>query len=161
MLMNGQVFPALSVAAVGGATHQLPQALAGGFGVIVMYRGDWCPFCNEQLASLQAAQKQLAELGVGIVAFSVDDEAKTAALSAKLGLTFKMGHSADAKAVATATGAFVGEHAGHAILQPTAFLLGPDSKIMMASYASGPIGRFTGADVARVVAHVKSMMAKA
>ena len=161
MLANGQVFPALNVAAVASGIIRLPDALSRGFGVVVVYRGDWCPFCNEQLASLQGASAQLAELGVKIVAFSVDDEATTAALAKKLGLTFTLGHSADPKAVAALTGAFVGDHAGHAILQPTAFLLSPDGKIMMESFASGPIGRFTGSDLARVVGHIKSMMAKA
>ena len=51
----------------------------------------------------------------------------------------------------------LGVAAGHDILQPTGFLLLPDGKIMMESYSSGPLGRFTGSDVARVVAHVKSM----
>lgn len=60
-------------------------------------------------------------------------------------------------AVASVTGAFVGEHGGHTILQPSAFVLAPDGKIMMESYASGPIGRVTGSDLARVVAFIKSM----
>lgn len=73
MLTNGQIFPALDVAAVGGGSIQLPKDLAGGFGVVIIYRGDWCPFCNEQLASLQASNAQLADLGVRIAAFSGDD----------------------------------------------------------------------------------------
>ena len=157
MLANGQVFPTLSVPAVGGGAIQLPHDLAGAFGVVVIHRGHWCPFCNDQLASLQASSAGLAELGVKVAAFSVDDEATTAALAAKHGLAFKLGHSADAKAVAAATGAFVGQHAGRDILQPAGFLLAPDGTIMMESYASGPIGRLTGSDVARVVAHVKSL----
>ncbi len=160
MLTNGQTFPALKVAAVGGGVIELPKDLAGGFGVVVIYRGDWCPFCNEQLASLQASTNQLEELGVKMVAFSVDNEAATAALAAKHGITFKLGHSADVKAVASSTGAFVGDHNGHAILQPATFLLGPDGKIMMECYASGPIGRVTGSDLVRVVTFIKSMMAK-
>ena len=42
-----------------------------------------------------------------MVALSVDDEATTAELIAKHGLTFPVGHSADADAIADATGAFV------------------------------------------------------
>ena len=160
MLTNGQLFPALNIAAVGGGAIQLPNELGGEFGVVVIYRGDWCPFCNEQLASLQASSGQFAELGVRIAAFSVDDEATTAALAAKHDLTFKLGHSADPAAVASATGAFLGEHGGHPILQPSAFLLAPDGKIMMESYASGPIGRVMGSDVARVVTFIKSTSPK-
>jgi peroxiredoxin len=155
-LKNGQVFPNLEIAAVGGGAIHLPRDLAGSFGVVLMYRGEWCPFCNEQLASIQAESAKLTDLGVKVVAFSVDDEGATAALAAKHHLTFRLGHSASAEYVAGVTGAFVGEH-GHPILQPTGFLLAPDGKIMMEVYASGPLGRMTGPDLTRVVAYIKSM----
>jgi peroxiredoxin len=44
---------------------------------------------------------------VMVVALSVDDEATTRELIAKNGLRFPVGHSADAAAIAEATGAFV------------------------------------------------------
>jgi peroxiredoxin len=157
LLENNHVFPDLEIAAVGGGTIRLPRDLAGAFGVVAIYRGHWCPFCNDQLASLQAESAKFAELGVKVVAFSVDDEPTTAALAAKLHLGFPLGHSASVAPVVAATGAFVGEHGGRPILQPTAFLLAPDGKILMETYASGPVGRMTGQDIARVVAYIKSI----
>ena len=41
-LGNGDVFPSLQLAAVGGATISLPGDLAGSFGVVLFYRGSWC-----------------------------------------------------------------------------------------------------------------------
>jgi peroxiredoxin len=155
-LKNGQVFPNIEIAAVGGGSIQLPRDLAGSFGVVVIYRGHWCPFCNEQLGSFQVESAKLKELGVKVVAFSVDDESATAALAAKHHLDFKLGHSASIDPTVAATGAFVGEHEGP-ILQPAAFILAPDGKILMEVYASGAVGRLTGQDVARVVAYIKSM----
>ena len=38
-LGNGDVFPSLRVAAVGGGTFSLPDDLAGSFGVVLFYRG--------------------------------------------------------------------------------------------------------------------------
>ena len=73
-LKNGQVFPNIEIAAVGGGSIKLPSDLAGSFGVVLIYRGHWCPFCNEQLGSFQAESAKLKELGVKVVAFSVDDE---------------------------------------------------------------------------------------
>jgi peroxiredoxin len=157
VLNNGQVFPNLEIAAVGGGTIHLPRDLAGAFGVVAIYRGHWCPFCNNQLASLQSESAKFAELGVKVVAFSVDDEPTTAALAAKLHLGFRLGHSAQVGPIVAATGAFVGEHTGKPILQPASFLLAPDGKILMETYSSGPVGRMTGQDVARVVAYIKSL----
>ena len=44
--------PTVSVAAVGSGTLELPEDLAGGFGVVTIYRRDWCPFCNDYSSSL-------------------------------------------------------------------------------------------------------------
>ena len=52
MLSNGDTFPTLTIDAVGGGTISLPDDLAGSFGVILIYRGSWCPYRN---ASWQAS----------------------------------------------------------------------------------------------------------
>jgi peroxiredoxin len=90
-----------------GSTLDLPQALAGGHGVVLVYRGAWCPFCNAQLAAFEAAREELAALDTRIVALSVDDESTTRALVDRHGIRFPVGYSADADALASATGAFV------------------------------------------------------
>ena len=61
----------------GGRSLQLPGALAGGFGVVLFYRGSWCPYCNAQLSAFQRYHDALAALGVSVVALSADDEATT------------------------------------------------------------------------------------
>lgn len=62
-LCNGQPFPALEVPAVGGGTISLPADLAGSYGVVLIYRGSWCPYCNAQLAGFSRAAGALTELG--------------------------------------------------------------------------------------------------
>jgi peroxiredoxin len=64
---------------------------AGQFGVVLFYRGAWCPYCNAQLRAFQRASATLADAGVQVVALSVDDEATTADLIAKHALTFPSG----------------------------------------------------------------------
>ena len=108
-LRNGQPFPPLEVPAVGGGTISLPDDLAGSYGVVLIYRGSWCPYCNAQLAAFSRALDALAELGVKVVALSVDDEETSAALVAKHKLRFPVGHSVDAGKVAAATGAYVND----------------------------------------------------
>ena len=95
LLSPGDQFPALTVTLAGGGTLQLPDALAGDFGVILLYRGSWCPYCNAQLRAFQRAHDALAAVDARVVALSVDDEATTQAFIAKHGLQFPVGHSAD------------------------------------------------------------------
>src|ERR1700733_5773754 len=107
LLHPGDRFPTLSVALPAGETISVPDALAGGFGVVLFYRGVWCPYCNAQLRAFQRSSHRLAEVGAKVVALSVDDQVPPAELVPKHGLTFPVGHSADANTISAATGAFV------------------------------------------------------
>ena len=151
-LRNGQPFPPLEVPAVGGGTISLPDDLAGSYGVILIYRGSWCPYCNAQLAAFSRALDALTELGAKVVALSVDDEATSAALAARHKLRFPVGHSADAGKVAAATGAYVNDDRRH--LQSTGFVLAPDGTVLVAVYSSDAIGRLAADDVAGYVRYL-------
>ena len=95
-LQNGEMFPALNVAAVGGGGIAISERLAGSYGVVLIYRGAWCPYCQAQLAGFQRAIERLSEAGIKVVALSVDDEETTRATIERHGLSFPVGHSADA-----------------------------------------------------------------
>ncbi|WP_054308823.1 peroxiredoxin family protein [Mesorhizobium sp. 1M-11] len=153
-LQNGQTFPALDVSAVGGGTISIPLSLSGSYGVVLIYRGAWCPYCQAQLAGFQRASEKLAETGIKVVALSVDDEATTIGTIEKFKLNFPVGHSADADQVAAETGAYTNETPRY--LQTTGFLLAPDGKILNAVYSSGPIGRLVAEDVIGMVNYIKS-----
>jgi peroxiredoxin len=153
-LQNGQAFPAFDVPAVGGATISIRQSLQGSYGVVLIYRGAWCPYCQAQLAGFQRASEKLAEAGIKVVALSVDDEATTRGAIEKFKLSFPVGHSADADKVASITGAYTNESPRY--LQATGFLLAPDGKILNAVYSSGPLGRLVAEDVIGMVAYLKS-----
>lgn len=152
-LNNGDTFPTLTLDAVGGGSVSLPGDLAGSFGVVLIYRGSWCPYCNAQLAAFSRATDTLAELGVKVVAFSVDDEATSSALVEKHRLTFPVGHSADVDKVAAATGAFTNNDPHH--LQSTGFVLAPDGTVITAVYSTGAIGRLVADDVVGLVRYIK------
>src|SRR5215469_18340191 len=95
--------------AVGGGTISIPQALRGSYGVVLIYRGAWCPYCQAQLAGFQRASGKLAEAGIKVVSLSVDDEATTKGTIEKFKLTFPVGHSADADKIAALTGAYIND----------------------------------------------------
>jgi peroxiredoxin len=153
LLHNGQAFPRPETPTVGGGTISLPGDLAGSFGVVLIYRGAWCPYDNAQLASFSRAAVAFAELGIKVVALSVDDEASGSALVEKHHLHFPVGHSADPDKVAAATGAFTNDRPRH--LQSTEFVLAPDGSVLTAVYSSGAIGRLVAEDVAGLVGYVK------
>lgn len=153
-LQNGQLFPSLEVPAVGDAALRIPQSLRGSYGVVLIYRGAWCRYCQTQLGAFQRASAKLAEAGIKVVALSVDDEATTAGTIDKYQLSFPVGHSADAGQVAALTGAYVNETPRY--LQSTGFLLDPNGHILDAVYSSGPIGRLVPEDVIGMVTYLKS-----
>ena len=88
-----------------------------------------------------------------MVALSVDDEATTQELIAKHGLTFPVGHSADARAVAEATGAFVNDDPTY--LQSTGFVLDPNGRVVVSVYSSGAIGRLVPEDVVGLIRYLR------
>ena len=154
LLNPGDRFPSITVTPVDAPPIDLPGALHNHFAVILFYRGSWCPYCNAQLRAFQRAATKFDSLDVKIVALSVDDEATTRELIAKHGLTFPIGHSADASAIHTATGAFVNPDPVY--LQSTGFVLDPDGNVVVSVYSSGAIGRLVPDDVAGLVTYVRS-----
>jgi peroxiredoxin len=154
LLNPGDHFPSITITPADGDQFKLPEALAGHFGVVLFYRGSWCPYCNAQLRDFQRARDTFAELDIKVVALSVDDEPTTRELIATHELTFPLGHSADAASIREATGAFVNADPVH--LQSTGFVLNADGSVLVSVYSSGAIGRLLPDDVAGLVKHVKS-----
>jgi peroxiredoxin len=153
LLQPGDKFPQLSLSVPGGGTVTVPDAFAGGFGVVLFYRGSWCPYCNAQLRAFQRATDTLSGLDTKVVALSVDDEATTAALVEKHHLAFPVGYGADAHAVADLTGAFVNPDPVY--LQSTGFVLDPGGEVIVSVYSSGAIGRLVPEDVAGLIGYVR------
>ena len=154
LLGPGDHFPTLVLHQPGGESLTLPDHLGGGFGVVLFFRGSWCPFCNAQLKGFDRVHADLEELGAKVVALSVDDEETTQALVDKYHLSFPVGHSADAAAVSESTGAFV--NPDPVFLQSTGFVLDPEGKVMVSVYSSGAIGRLTPEDTVGMIGYVKS-----
>lgn len=156
-LHNGNAFPAVELPRVGGGTLALPGDLAGRYAVVLIYRGHWCPFCNDQIAAFADASETLSQAGIDIVAFSVDDEAATAAFAAAHHVRFAMGHSANVDEIVTATGAYETTHPPRGrFIESTGFVLAPDGAILAAVYASRAIGRLVPGDVIRLVTFMRS-----
>jgi peroxiredoxin len=70
LLSPGDSFPALSLTPPDGPALTLPDAFAGEFGVVLFFRGSWCPYCNAQLRAFQRATDTLAGAGIKVAALS-------------------------------------------------------------------------------------------
>jgi peroxiredoxin len=153
LLQPGDAFPPLTLHEPGDRTVTLPDALAGSYGVVLIYRGSWCPYCNAQLRSFERTMDKLTELNIKVVALSVDDEQTTKTLVEKLGLQFPVGHSADARGVADAVGAFVNPDPVY--LQSTGFVLDPAGRVIVGVWSNGAIGRLVPDDVIGLVRYMQ------
>jgi peroxiredoxin len=151
-LAPGNPFPSLSISLLGDERLELPQALAGHFSVVLVFRGAWCPYCNAQLRGFERARDRLEKMGVRIVAFSTDGEAATRRLVDEHRLRFPVGHSADAMAVHAALGSFLGPDAEY--VESTGFVLGPDGRVIVSVYSSGAIGRLHPDDVIGLIGYL-------
>jgi peroxiredoxin len=153
LLHPGDTFPQLAFNIPGGRAIQVPGWFDGEFGVVLFNRGAWCPYCTAQLRAFQRAGESLGQAGIRVAALWVDDEKTTAEFTARYGFSFPLGHSADARAVAGLTGAFVNEDPLY--LQSTGFVLDPQGKVIVSVYSSGAIGRLVPEDVIGLVRYLR------
>jgi peroxiredoxin len=154
MLQNGDVFPSLTFARVGGGEIHLPADLAGGFGVVLFHRGSWWPYCNAQLAAFARAADKFAGEGIKVVSVSVDDREKSETLVEKYELGFPVAYGANARAVSAVTGAFDDDPV---CLQATGLVLNPEGRVVTPVYSTRAIGRLMPDDVLGFVRHLKSL----
>jgi hypothetical protein len=72
----------------------------------------------------------------------------------RIGLTYSVAYGMDAETISRITGAYY--DINKKFIHATGFLIRPDNTIEVASYSSGPIGRFVAHDVLRLVRFYKS-----
>jgi peroxiredoxin len=71
-LLIGESIPAVEVSNAGGKLYNLISKVSEKPTILVFYRGGWCPFCNRELAGLQAIQGKLVKMGYQLIAISTD-----------------------------------------------------------------------------------------
>lgn len=152
-IANGQLFPTLTAARVDGGTATLPQDLAGKWGIVLFYRGHWCPYCRQQLIDFQRARTELNEVGAEIFALSVDPLEKAQETVEKHHLQFPVLYGLDAHEVAEKTGAVLNEDP--LFLQATGFIVRPDGTVALSVYSSGAVGRLVAADCLKLLKYLQ------
>jgi peroxiredoxin len=97
-LLIGEKAPQVVLTHLNGKTDSLSALLAKQETVIIFYRGGWCPFCNVQLAELQAIESDIIKLGYQIVAISPDSPESLKASLDKHKLNYQLLSDASMKA---------------------------------------------------------------
>ena len=103
------------------------------------------------MADFQQHQEEFHALDARIVALSADREEEARGTVERLRLEFTVLYGLDPEATSRAIGCYTGMHDGRPHIQPAAFVLGPDSRIVHAVYSSGNVGRFTAGDALTIL----------
>lgn len=101
------------------------------------------------MADYQTWLPEFKQLGIALLAASVDTLEHARGTVETLKLTYPVAYGMDYEDASRRTGAYI-EHE-RKIVHATGFLLKPDLKVQVAAYSSGPIGRLTPNDVASLV----------
>ena len=66
----GAIFPSFSLPNAKNQEISSSEILKSGKMIVAFYRGDWCPYCNLELAALQKALPEIKKKNVTLVAIS-------------------------------------------------------------------------------------------
>ena len=110
------------------------------------------------MADFQSSVGAYEEEQIRVIAGAVDSVEKTKEFAEKLGITFPVAWGMDALEISRLTGAFYEKE--KAYIQPANFLVRPDKTIEVASYSTGPLGRFVAGNVLDLVKYYKSLKKK-
>jgi peroxiredoxin len=103
------------------------------------------------LADFEQHTPEFDALYAEIVALSADREEEAGGTVQELGLEFRVLYDLDPEATSRAIGCYTGMHEDKPHIQPAAFILGPDGRIVHAMYSSGKVGRLTANDALTMV----------
>ncbi|HRG95686.1 MAG TPA: peroxiredoxin family protein [Polyangiaceae bacterium] len=109
-----------------GRTVALHDALRAGPVVVVFYRGQWCPWCKEQLGELGHEYAAITARGASVVAISVDPREDSIALARAYALPFELLEDKGGAVSARYVGL---DAAGYSM--PGVFVVGADGAIVL------------------------------
>jgi len=84
----GKIVPSFTLPDADGKAVTLTDLYKNQAVVILFYRGDWCPFCIDQLGTIAAVLPQIEELGVQVVAITPDEQAMMQNTQRRFGQNF-------------------------------------------------------------------------
>eukprot|EP00960_Hanusia_phi_P011718 341815-Hanusia_phi.AAC.7 len=137
----GSAFPSVTLPKVGGGEVTFPYKNTET--LVVVYRGNFCPFCQGTLKSLQAAIKSFEEIGVKVVAVSADKEAEAKTTVTNCGITFDVAYGLE-PATMQKMGLFISDPTNyieqkHKFSEPAWFFVKDDGSVRYLDIGSAPM----------------------
>lgn len=139
----GEVFPPLAWPAVGGG--EVAPAAAGGWRMLIVYRGRHCPLCKGYLNALEEMSDAFASAGVSLAALSADSREKAEADVAEHGWSFPVGYDLSPDDMRT-LGLFVSDplsprEADRPFAEPGLFVINPGGATQIIDVSNAPFAR--------------------
>ncbi|HSM15376.1 MAG TPA: redoxin domain-containing protein [Gemmatimonadales bacterium] len=152
----GEPFPVVRAHRLGGGKIVLPGDVADRWAVILFYRGNWCPYCRQQLADFQEHLDRFRAADVSVIALSADPEVEARTTVEELGIEFQVGYGLAPVDIEKTLGTYLGR--GDAFIQATGFVLSPKGRTALAVYSSGAVGRLVANDVLGLIDYAKKQV---
>lgn len=137
--------PALSLPLVGGGTWTLADRKPANFTMIVVYRGYHCPVCKGYVTALNGLVDKAAEVGVDVVAVSMDPEDRATRTKAEWGLDrLDIGYGLtedDVRNWGLYLSTSIKEAENARFAEPGLFWVRPDGRLYLVSISSMPWAR--------------------
>jgi peroxiredoxin len=126
--------------------------------LLVFFRGEWCPVCNEQLKELEQNMDTFKELNTHILAFSTDEAENLNKMKERLGLSFPLFSdpvrmAAEPYGVHYHSGNMYSDHGEHG--EPALFLIDDKKRLLYSDIQTGPFGRPSAADLRKTIQYIK------
>ncbi|WP_040340278.1 peroxiredoxin family protein [Fictibacillus macauensis] len=131
------------------------------FHLLVFFRGEWCPVCNEQLQDLQENLHVFKELNTHVMAISTDQPENLQKLKENHHISFPVLHDEKEEAL-KAFGVYTHEdtlyedHGHHG--EPGVFLIDPEKRILHISVQTGPFGRPSAEDLRKTIKYIQKTL---
>ncbi|MDO6708535.1 MULTISPECIES: peroxiredoxin-like family protein [unclassified Photobacterium] len=142
----GTPFPSIPVQLRSGQSISLGTPAQGAdWRLVVIYRGKHCPLCTRYLNQLETLKADLAEIGVDIIAASMDSQAQLEAHLEALDVSFPIAYGLTI-AQAQSLGLYLSEprsaqETDHVFAEPGLFVINAEGKIQIADYSNIPFAR--------------------
>lgn len=158
--MPRQPLPDIELPTIDGEGYSLAENQPEKFTMLVVYRGYHCPICRGQLTTLQENLGTLAELGVEVVAASMDGENRARSAQKEWGLDalrIAYGMSEEqARSLGLYISSAIREGEPERFSEPGLFLIRPDATLYGASIQTMPFTRPPIADLLQALTFLKS-----
>ena len=142
-LQAGSMLPTISVPRVGGGELQIGGA--GGWKMLVVYRGKHCPICRTYLKTLGGLLDQFKQAGTEVVVVSADTKEKAEAEAGDEGWRFPVGYDLSQDQM-RALGLYISEprspqETDRPFPEPALFITNPEGKLQIVDVSNAPFAR--------------------